>query len=380
VRVLDKNGQVVGQGDDFQRAAPTQPTGKWVPFSIDLFTGHEAAFLEVWIHSYGAAKVTAYLDDLTFTHSTQEAKPPWQGTYKIKPHEKSKLTAADVVGPDGIVYPDWRYAGVPGGIPNVRVVARAAEFGALADDERDDSAALEKAADEVGRRGGGALLLAAGTYYLDRPITIARDGVVIRGAGAGKTKILFRYAAPASGVGFFGLQPNATITNTTWIEAHAKPDDLQSISILLDGQQIAQAKNYEHWGATFSLRTGASNILSKAPSGEHTLTAVAEYSNGRKIESSIPIRTDASAPAGEERIPSQLGAINFVGVSRFGKQIKLARDGQRGERELLLESKRGIAKATAFASWRRPRRAGMPLCATPRRGALIAVTSFWSKM
>jgi hypothetical protein len=113
VRVLDKNGQVVGQGDDFQRAAPTQPTGKWVPFSIDLFTGHEAAFLEVWIHSYGAAKVTAYLDDLTFTHSTQEAKPPWQGTYKIKPHEKSKLTAADVVGPDGIVYPDWRYAGVP---------------------------------------------------------------------------------------------------------------------------------------------------------------------------------------------------------------------------------------------------------------------------
>jgi hypothetical protein len=208
----------------------------------------------------------------------------------------------------------------------------------------------------------------AGTYYLDRPITIARDNVVIRGAGAGKTKILFRYAAPASGVGFFGLQPNATITNTTWIEAHAKPDDLQSISILLDGQQIAQAKNYEHWGATFSLRTGASNILSKAPSGEHTLTAVAEYSNGRKIESSIPIRTDASAPAGEERIPSQLGAINFVGVSRFGKQIKLARDGQRGERELLLESSEGIRKGD---------RIRIMAPATPRWNALVRNAAPW---
>lgn len=146
VRVLDKNGQAVGAGDTFQRAAPTQPTGRWVPFSIDLFTGNEAAFLEVWIHSYSAAKVTAYLDDMAFTHSTQELKPPWQGTYKIKPHEKSKLTAADVVGPDGIVYPDWRYAGVPGGIPNVRVVARAAEFGAVADDQRDDSMPSSKAA------------------------------------------------------------------------------------------------------------------------------------------------------------------------------------------------------------------------------------------
>jgi hypothetical protein len=139
---------------------------------------------------------------------------------------------------------------IPTGVmPVCRVAFRAfvlwrarPSFGAVADDQRDDSAALEKGADEVGRRGGGALLLAAGTYYLDRPITIARDGVVIRGAGAGKTKILFRYAAPASGVGFFGLQPNATITNSSWIEAHAKPDDLQSISILLDGQQIAQAK------------------------------------------------------------------------------------------------------------------------------------------
>ena len=33
--------------------------------------------------------------------------PPWESQYKIKPDEKARLTAADVVGPDGIVYPNW---------------------------------------------------------------------------------------------------------------------------------------------------------------------------------------------------------------------------------------------------------------------------------
>ena len=38
--------------------------------------------------------------------------PPWPPKYNIKPDEKAKLTAADVVGPDGIVYPNWTRCGV----------------------------------------------------------------------------------------------------------------------------------------------------------------------------------------------------------------------------------------------------------------------------
>ena len=43
----------------------------------------------------------------------------WPGQYKIAPWESSRLTAADVVGPDGIVYPDFTGVGVTGGIPDV---------------------------------------------------------------------------------------------------------------------------------------------------------------------------------------------------------------------------------------------------------------------
>ena len=48
---------------------------------------------------------------------------PWPRQYKIKPDQKARLTAADVVGPDGIVYPNWTRCGVQGKIPASHVVA-----------------------------------------------------------------------------------------------------------------------------------------------------------------------------------------------------------------------------------------------------------------
>ena len=119
--------------------------------------------------------------------------------------KQQKLTRADLVGPDGLVYPDWRYAGVQGGIPQVQAKARAADFGAKPDDQVDDAAALQKAVDAVGQAGGGAILLETGVYQLDRPVTVRHDGVVIRGQGQEKTRLIFRYDLPAAGIAFYGL-------------------------------------------------------------------------------------------------------------------------------------------------------------------------------
>ena len=99
--------------------------------------------------------------------SAQEPpKPRWEPAYKIKPHQTERLTAADVVGPDGVVYPDWRYAGIPGGIPDVPEVARVERFGAAPDDGDDDGDALARAARHVGRQGGGAVVLDRGTWSI----------------------------------------------------------------------------------------------------------------------------------------------------------------------------------------------------------------------
>ena len=118
---------------------------------------------------------------LVWREGARASEPPWAPAYKIKPTETYRLTDADVVGPDGIVYPDWRYAGVPGGIPEVRERARIEEFGGRADDGRDDSQALQAGARFVARKGGGALVLGRGVYHLDRPVIIQDDEVVLKG-------------------------------------------------------------------------------------------------------------------------------------------------------------------------------------------------------
>ncbi|UCF14107.1 MAG: hypothetical protein JSW59_11900, partial [Phycisphaerales bacterium] len=122
--------------------------------------------------------------------------PPWKGQYKIKPHETNRMTPADVLGPDGIVYPNWTKCGVQGGIPRVEKIASIEDFGGVPHDNVDDSEALSKACEAVGAKGGGAVSLGQGIYYLDRPVTVRYDNVVIRGKGPGKTRLIFRYAVP----------------------------------------------------------------------------------------------------------------------------------------------------------------------------------------
>jgi len=270
------------------------------------------------------------------------AEPPWPGTYKLRPTEKEKLTPADFPGPDGIVYPDWTYAGVPGGIPNVSVVAKIEDFGGRADDDRDDADALERGAEEVGKRGGGALLLGAGTYHLNRPVMITRDGVVLRGAGAGRTKLIFRYDVSPNGVAFFQPKPNATVTRDTWIELHCQPKDLVGIEIRVGDQVIAEIKKHAHWGATFSLRTTGVAIAGKRLLGRQTLTGIAEYRDGSKRTTQIEVTVSDKRTGVEARLPRDIAAIMFVGGYGDHQQWPLAQDGKRGDTVLALKDASGL--------------------------------------
>jgi hypothetical protein len=117
---------------------------------------------------------------------------PWPSQYLIKPWETDRLTAADVIGPDGIVYPDWRRAGVTGGIPdlsNPAVRAAYKEFAVpIGASDSVLSATLVQAVEHA--KGGGKSLvqLAAGTYSISSSLpAITANHVVISGAGMDKT-------------------------------------------------------------------------------------------------------------------------------------------------------------------------------------------------
>ncbi len=107
--------------------------------------------------------------------------------------EVQRVTAADVTGPDGIVYPLFTFAGVTGGIPNTPVVVQASDHGLPRDEKTDASKAIQAALDEAGSRGGGAVLLPKGRYVIDQTLRLTRDGVVLRGEDRADVVLLPRF-------------------------------------------------------------------------------------------------------------------------------------------------------------------------------------------
>lgn len=276
--------------------------------------------------------------------SAQTSEPPWQPAYKIKPDETNRLTAADVVGPDGIVYPDWRYAGIPGGIPPAPVRARLADFGAKADDGRDDADAFEAGIGEVVRNGGGALMLGSGAYHLDRPVVITDDFVVLRGQGREKTTIVFRYRGPSGDLGFFRPAEGEVIGPDSWIEIHAAPrGGLKQFALQVDGREVFQVEARRLANENFVLRTTGQTIVDHVEGRRHRLTAVALWKDGRRREASISVSVDPGLrlEPGQSRYPTHpkasVAALLFVGDRQSGGSWNLVRDGKRGDNHVVLD-------------------------------------------
>lgn len=138
-------------------------------------------------------------------YPVEQDVPPGPSIYKLKKSDKKRLTPADIPGPDGIVYPNWTRVGIPGGIPSVKVAVELSALGARQGE--DISGILSNAIEMVADKGGGAIFIGEGTFHLNNPISINRDGVVIRGAGKDKTKLVFRYGLDQPGSKFPGGWP-----------------------------------------------------------------------------------------------------------------------------------------------------------------------------
>ncbi len=119
-----------------------------------------------------------------FANDTQ--KTPWPAQYKVAAWEHKRITPADCVGPDGIVYPDFRLAGVEGGIPDV---SDWKQFDITAYPGTDDDARFDGALAAAIAAGGGVIHFPKGTYTMSREHRIEHGHVVIAGAGKHETII-----------------------------------------------------------------------------------------------------------------------------------------------------------------------------------------------
>lgn len=338
---LDAAGNIINEERHLRGLGGAEQ--RWLPFALRTYAPVGAVALRLYFHSYSAARVTGYVDDLQIVDLGAGAmKPPWEGQYTIDPADTARLTAADVVGPDGIVYPNWSRAGVQGGIPDVPVVARIEDFGGRPDDDADDSAALDAACQAVGERGGGAVLLGAGTWHLDRPVTVRADGVVIRGEGAERTRVIFRYGLGEEGIRFYAPEPGATIGPNTRLELHAAPTGVQTMVIRIGDVEVGAWARSTHSGNTFAFGRTAANVMGQVQDGPATLTGVATYQDGSERRVEIPVVIDKNFRA-DAPLPSSQVAIDFRGQGYSGPRLLLAEDGRRGATQLVLQSAEGLA-------------------------------------
>ncbi|MBL8991783.1 MAG: hypothetical protein JNM63_00485, partial [Spirochaetia bacterium] len=331
-RFFDSDNKQLNPGLDLVSVSATE----WKEYAFEVSSPKGASSGEIWIHSYNRDKVVADFDDFRVEIvDPTKVVPRWQAQYKIKPNETSKLTEADVVGPDGIVYPNWTHVGVRGGIPNIPVKTKLAVASGA---EISDS--LEKEAARLGAS-GGAILIPPGTFYLDKPVSFFGNNLVIRGSGRDKTKLVFRYQIPKGKIYFPRLKSGDTIGLLSVVEINAFPEDLKALYIDIDGKNVSKSVWQPHWGLTFSSRAGGAALLAAAGPGSHVLKARAEYGTGEKFEESIELNL-VNEKVGEER-PYLPTALAFVGTYRHpddGKYL-LTRSAKRGEKKLTIAAGHG---------------------------------------
>jgi hypothetical protein len=276
----------------------------------------------------------------------------------------TQLTAADVIGPDGLVYPDFTWAGVPGGIPRLPVVLRLQDCGARPG--QDISRMLEEAVVKAAAGGGGTILLSEGTFYLDQPVLVFSNNIVIRGAGPDKTRLVFRYRIPKGEVRFFRLVPGQQMGPGGTIEFHVNPKNLVALELVSAEKTLERRIRKDHWGNTFSLRVSGWKALQELGEGTQTFTALAEYEDGTRATQSIELNLVRN-PVGEPA-PNQLAALSFVGRGFVGNPILLAGDGRRGSRKLELAGGHGLVTGD---------RINLVAPASERWKALVGHASHW---
>ncbi|HCE43029.1 MAG TPA: hypothetical protein DET40_05740 [Lentisphaeria bacterium] len=338
LQFLDENGKEINSGNS--EVTSLAGVRDWTKSEVSAYAPDKTVSVRIWFHSYGSAVVTEDIDDVII----YEAEPsifsnrPWEPQYKIRPDEKEKLTAADIIGPDGIVYPDFRYAGVRGGIPDVAVVK---DLSGTVKPNMDIADAIMRAASELPVT-GGAILIPAGEYFLGAPVQIARSGVVIRGAGRDKTKLVFNYAVPKNSVQFYGIDANKPFG---YFEVHANPENLRGIYLYEGDKSVKSVLYHAHWGNTYLLRVWNKDVLKVTGAGIHKLRAKAEYADGTTSEKEIEATVSETQPS--ERAPSMPGVIEFTG-EKTGEKIKLSKDGGRGATSLTIEDASSFAVGDVF--------------------------------
>lgn len=269
-------------------------------------------------------KQTVRLDDIRLeVLPVVSEPPPWKPQYKIRPSEKAKLTAADFPGPDGIVYPDFTYAGA-----REEVLKQAGQTVIhLAVRSGDDLyEPLRKAIDSL-PVDGGTVEIPAGHFKLSKMLTIAKDFVSLKGAGKDQTRIDLTYDTGDDRIDLYGIENGSRIAPEQPIHLYARPAGLRSLKLEVDGEEFSRyTRNLHSDFVSFHVKKLPNSIRP----GKHKLRGTAEYWDGKTSTAEAEVIID---PAVLPTLPTNAARsfISFQGKGFRYRDYRIAKDGTRGE-------------------------------------------------
>jgi hypothetical protein len=364
LRFFDARGKQLNPAPRFSDYAAIQ-SAEWRTYTVSAAPPAGAVTVDGWIRAFHGSKSVSDFDDLRLESFVPVIAPPWTPQYKIRADETSRLTAADVPGPDGLVYPDWRYAGRAGGIPEVADVVGPERFAGL--EGTDIAPLLNRLIEEVAEAGGGAIRLPAGRFLLESPVIIRRPGVVLRGSGRDATRLLYQEHIPFGTLRSYCWTPSGVIGPEGFFEIQANPKNLVLLRVTANGKLIKEEARRHHWGNRFNIRFRGEELLTALGPGRHRLHAEIAYAGGERFEDSFEVEVSAQTQPDDTWI-DQHGALMILGGGFRSPRIPLAADARRGDTHLRLAPGHGIQAGDTLM---------IEAPATPRWNAIVGNIAPW---
>ena len=326
-----RNRKIGNNGFHYGSAPASKDAWIKVDFKGSAYSG-DTSYARVKLYIPHSIKQVIRLDDIRLEAlPVTAAPPPWQPQYKIRPEEKAKLTAADFPGPDGIVYPDFTYAGARKNVLNQAgktVIQLAVKSG---DDLYEP---LRKAIDSL-PADGGTVKIPAGEFKMAKMLTITKDFVTLEGAGVDRTKIDFTYDTGDGRVDLYGIENGSRIAPKQPIHLYARPAGLRALKLEEDGKEFGRFTRGLHSGnASFYVK----NLPASVKPGKHKLRGIAEYQSGETFTTEAEVTVDKTCrPTLPPQVPR--GFIAFQGKGFRYKDYRIAKDGVRGAFSVEVQAK-----------------------------------------
>jgi hypothetical protein len=339
----------------------------WREHSIIAAPPEGAVTVDGWIRAFQGSVSVSDFDDFRLEAFIPVVEPPWEPQYKLSPDETDRLTPADVPGPDGLVYPDWSRAGVPGGIPDDIPEAVGPERFADLEDT-DIAPLLNRLIEEVAANGGGTIQLPPGRFLLESPVIIRRSGVVLRGSGRDQTHLLYQEHIPYGTLRAHSWTPSGIIGPNGFFEIQANPKNLVRLRVsTVDGVRIKTESRRHHWGNRFNIRFRGEELLELLGPGRHSLHCEISYANGDRFSDTFEVEISAERQSDETWV-DQHGALMILGGGFLADPVLLAATGKRGDTQLQLVADHGISPADTIM---------IEAVSTPRWNAIVGNVAPW---